>query len=339
MKKNLQIFADGVEVSREAPISILLLAYGKNSYTRNGERGELEITPADAASMVEAFNAGARDVVLDYEHQTLKNEIAPAAGWIEGIEAADDGVRAKVRGWTEKAKKLIADWEYRYISPVVETLKGGGKRLHSVALTNHPALHGIPALVASDEDDNDEDPEIQTPKKEAPVMEKFQKLATALGVTLGADIDEAGAIEALAAGAEALAAAKSQSETKVEAMSDYDAAKAELEAIKAANAKLAAESAVAKVKAEGKLPDSMIDWATQMALTDMAQFEGWAKVAPKVKADAPTTKVDAGVGSPDPKALEGVIALSDGDKEIFRKMGLTPEAAEEFIKNQKKEAK
>jgi phage I-like protein len=336
MKTNLYIFADGVEAAKDAPDSILLMPYGKSRYTRNGEHGEIEITPADAASMVEAFNAGSRDVVVDYEHQTLKNEIAPAAGWIEGVEATPDGVRAKIRGWTDKAKQMIADWEYRYYSPVVETLKGGGKRLHSVALTNHPALHGIPALVASDDDNND--PETQNNNKEVAAMEKFQKLAHALGIQLAADIDEAGAIDALAAGAEALAAAKSQSESKVEAMSDYDTAKAELEALKAANAKLAAESAVKQAFSDRKLTEDMRGWAVSLAEKDLQAFADWCKVAPALKAEPPKSTPDPKVGEPDPKTDDTVVALSDSDKQIFARLGIKPEEAAELIKTKKKEA-
>jgi len=342
IKNNLYIFSDGVETPREAPESLLLLSYGTNRYTRNGERGEIEISPADARSMLDAFNAGARDVVIDYEHQTLNNDLAPAAGWIESLEVADDGVRAKLRGWTEKARKLIADWEYRYISPVVETLQDGGKRLHSVALTNHPALHGIPALVANDDADDNFVDLNENPKKEL-AMEKFQKLAKSLGIELGKDIDEAGAIAALESAAESAAESLTKKEEppkpQVDAMSDLKSVRAELEKLKNDNAKIVAESAVARAKADGKLADNMVDWATRFAFSDITQFEEWAKVAPKVKADAPKGGVTHKVGEPDPEAEAGVVALTDSDKEIYRRLGYTAQEMEEYIKTQKKESK
>lgn len=50
---------------------------------------------ADAQALretVAAFEALGRDMVVDYEHQTLSGSEAPAAGWIKALEAREDGL-------------------------------------------------------------------------------------------------------------------------------------------------------------------------------------------------------------------------------------------------------
>ena len=60
-------------------------------------------------------------MVVDYEHQTLSDREAPAAGWIKKIDGlaikAKDGLWA-IAEWTEKARQYIQNKEYRYFSPV-----------------------------------------------------------------------------------------------------------------------------------------------------------------------------------------------------------------------------
>jgi phage I-like protein len=108
----------------------------------------------DAQSRRQIITACAQrglDVVFDYEHQTLKGEPAPAAGWIRQLEdRGDDGLWGRVE-WTEKAKGFLANREYRYHSPVVLVNKKDSRAvyLHSVALTNTPAINHLEPLVAS----------------------------------------------------------------------------------------------------------------------------------------------------------------------------------------------
>ena len=46
------------------------------------------------------------DLVIDYEHQTLKDVQAPAGGWIKDIYKGDDALVAKVE-WTPKAQEYL----------------------------------------------------------------------------------------------------------------------------------------------------------------------------------------------------------------------------------------
>jgi phage I-like protein len=99
------------------------------------------ICDADCRKAIIAhFNERGNDLVVDYEHQTLSDEKAPAAGWI--VELADRGAAGlwgRVQ-WTEEAKGYLRSGEYRYDSPVydydVKTRRIAV--LHHLALTNWP---------------------------------------------------------------------------------------------------------------------------------------------------------------------------------------------------------
>lgn len=104
-----------------------------------------------ARQVIAHLSARKNKIVIDYEHQTLLTEQnglpAPAAGWWAGIDTVwtDKGLFAQNIEWTERARKMIADEEYRYISPVFAYDKKTGAVLQvlNAALTNNPALDGM----------------------------------------------------------------------------------------------------------------------------------------------------------------------------------------------------
>lgn len=112
--------------------------------------GTFEMNQIIFEQMVANYERSEIDVVVDYEHQTLWGEIAPAAGWIHKDPISlkvENGELFALIEWTEKAKEMIANGEYRYLSPVFapNTLSQTdasniGWTLHSVALTNKPFL-------------------------------------------------------------------------------------------------------------------------------------------------------------------------------------------------------
>lgn len=65
-------------------------------------------------------------IPIDYEHQTLKDMQAPAAGWVKDITLKSDGIYGAV-DWTERAAEYLKNREYKYISPVV-TLRNADKK-------------------------------------------------------------------------------------------------------------------------------------------------------------------------------------------------------------------
>ena len=92
-------------------------------------------------------------LVIDYEHQTLSGNEAPAAGWIRHlINKGKDGLWAAVE-WTKKAKEYLQNKEYRYLSPVLLAAKKDNNGiyipevLHSAALTNTPQIDGMVPIV------------------------------------------------------------------------------------------------------------------------------------------------------------------------------------------------
>ena len=100
-------------------------------------------------ALANALNVSSKDVVIDYEHQTIlskqNGQAAPAAGWLKagGFEYVDGiGLCSNNYEFTAKAKDYINNGEYRFKSPVIlyDEKTGVVNGLHSVAITNDPAL-------------------------------------------------------------------------------------------------------------------------------------------------------------------------------------------------------
>ena len=107
------------------------------------------VDDASLRSMAADFHSRGVDLVIDYEHQSLQGERAPAAGWIKELEARGDGLWARV-DWTQQARDYLEKKEYRYFSPVLrldpETRKPVA--LMHMGLTNVPAIKHLRPLVA-----------------------------------------------------------------------------------------------------------------------------------------------------------------------------------------------
>lgn len=122
------------------------------------QKGDFDVDEESFQSMKAHMSKRGIDIVVDYEHQTLDNVQAPAGGWIKDIYLQDGAIAAKVE-WTPTAKKYLENKEYRYLSPVILVRKTDGKAtvLHSVALTNTPAIDGMfPIINSVDVDQYDE---------------------------------------------------------------------------------------------------------------------------------------------------------------------------------------
>ena len=103
----------------------------------------------NGVALANALNVSSKDVVIDYEHQTIlskqNGQAAPAAGWLKagGFEYVDGiGLCSNNYEFTAKAKDYINNGEYRFKSPVIlyDEKTGVVNGLHSVAITNDPAL-------------------------------------------------------------------------------------------------------------------------------------------------------------------------------------------------------
>lgn len=149
-----------------------------------------------AEELIAEMDGKQTELVVDYEHATLKSaengRPNPAAGWIRRCVWDDEqGLMGEVQ-WTDRARQMIADKEYRYLSPVLIYDEAGNVRgLHSAALTNAPALDGMALAELSRQNFPDQPPT----KKEA----SMNKEALIKLFGLPADADDAAVEAAVAA--------------------------------------------------------------------------------------------------------------------------------------------
>lgn len=336
-------FTDGAAQAAPAapPAEFLLVRYGKNDYTKGESRGQFAFDEASADRIIADFSERGKDVVVDYEHQTLSGNEAPAAGWISSLAKTAAGLVAKV-GWTERAAGRLKGREYRYHSPVLHFDGDRPYRLHSVALTNHPALHGYPALVATDG---------KTKTQEVKHMnEHLKKIAEQLGVAVVAladgKEDEKATAEAVKAKLGEMQAAQTAAQAEKAAVAEllqlHDCKTVEALGVKIAGmvpsgdkaaleaklAKIEAEKAVAKALTDGKLVEAQREWAVKLAEKDLAAFNDFAAKAPKI---TPGKLDPKDLGNP-PKSSDGAQAFTDAEMQVFKTLNLTDEQVEKIKK-------
>lgn len=126
------------------------------------------LTPARGQQIAMTLNNRRIDMVIDYEHGTLKaqetGQPAPAAGWLKEFTYIEGvGLCSTKFKWTSKAQEFIDAEEYKYLSPVFTyTPSGEVTGVLCVAITNTPNIDELPALLAAAAQDlfaqnNDED--------------------------------------------------------------------------------------------------------------------------------------------------------------------------------------
>jgi phage I-like protein len=135
------------EIPADAPGEFQLLPDGEIDI-----EGDLpaHLDPASAEKIISEFDRRQNDMVIDYEHQTLKGSEAPAAGWIKKlVYKGKDGLWAIV-DWTERAREYLQKKEYRFFSPVMLIEKNGRRVIDilNVALTNFPKINNLRPIIA-----------------------------------------------------------------------------------------------------------------------------------------------------------------------------------------------
>lgn len=305
---------------RKPPESLLLLTYGRTEYTKGGKKGYYDFARKDGEKILAEFNDRGKDVVFDYEHQTLKGVEAPASGWITGLELTDKGLVGNVK-WTGKATDYLQNGEYRYFSPVFYQSRRRPFSLHSVALTNHPATHGAPELVAAGDD------EAETETKRNKGVHEMDELLKELGLVVLADDDAntKAATEKIKALMET--EGKLTSFLKLHDSLDLDAVTGKIKGmvpageLTALNDRLAgieAEKAVSAAMENGKIVTAQKEWALDYAKSNLKAFNDFVDKAPKVApGSADGTDVNAS-GSNGEKQ----VALTDDDKAACAALGL-----------------
>lgn len=306
----------------------------------HNQKMDFKVDDESCEMIIRQFKGRRLDLVIDYEHQTLENIQAPAGGWIKDIWKGTDALVAKVE-WTPKAKEYLLNKEYRYLSPVVMVRKNDRKAvsIHSVALTNTPAIDGMFAIVNS-AGFPAEEIEKEKPNQGGNDMELLQKLAELLGLPAEAtEEDIIKAIEALIKGTakqeEEVVAnstiltmlglkedAKTEDVTgKIQQMQIGDSQVAiELAILKQSLARKDAQDAVGNALKTGKISSAQKEWAEEYALKDPAGFKNFCEKAVPI---VPIGKLDITDSKTDGKAL-------DVTPEVLKNMGLTKEDIEKF---------
>ncbi|WP_312938874.1 phage protease [Oscillibacter sp.] len=344
MKDFIVLKGSNVEVTG-APEIIPIIPLGHVT----SSKGDFEVDTESLRAMKAMIAQRGVDLVVDYEHQTLAGVQAPAAGWVQDLSIKDGYIVAKVQ-WTPKAAQYLENKEYRYISPVVNVRKSDKKAmgLHSLALTNTPAIEDMKAIVNSDTFEEQEGGQNN--------MELMQKIAQLLGLgedappdqimeALTAALNDAKALKEAAAKAEPPAADNVVAnkavcellDLKAGAAADDVAAKImelksgkiggtnvleELKALKQHNAERAADDAVTLALKAGKITPAQQDWARSYALSDPEGFGSFVEKAPQI---VPLGEIEMG----DVKALKSD-TLDEATLLACKQLGVSAEDAQKF---------
>jgi phage I-like protein len=140
-----------------APSEVQVIPLGSH----RTEKGTFTLDAEGMKDVIGDFQSRANDMVIDYEHQSLGEGEAPAAGWIKKLFSVTPHSPLRLRGdkggfkkasgvwaaveWTPRAIEYLKNREYRYLSPVFmkRTEDNRVVRLLGAALTNTPAIDGM----------------------------------------------------------------------------------------------------------------------------------------------------------------------------------------------------
>jgi len=231
----------------------------------HSQKGDFLVDNESFASIRKDFKERQLQIPVDYEHQTLKDVEAPAAGWITDLALKSDGVYAIVN-WTDRATEYLRNREYKYCSPVISVRASDRKalKLHSVALTNKPAIDAmIPIVTKNGSASAHTDNEDVVAEGEAQQTNELAKLAQLLGLPSTATLEDIYKVIA------ALSTEYKELKLKCDTI--------EFEAFKAK-----AVNIVESGLREGKILSYQRDWAFRSAMNDVEEFSLWLKSAPQV---------------------------------------------------------
>lgn len=324
-----------VEV-KEVPEIIRILPIGEVK-SRKGDF----IVDDESVELIKLYFSGRKvDLVIDYEHQSLDNTQAPAAGWITEIGSEDDAVTAKVK-WTDKAEEYLRNREYRYLSPVVLIRKSDRKAVavQSVALTNTPAIDGMFPVVNSltGDDDNEEPKEEKMDIKELRVLLGLDENATEEDVKKKiAEIKENAEKQAEE---ESIPVAnsvvlsllgldeKAKTEDVVTAVMSFNSHKAdeEKEELKKKLEEREADDLVQTALKDGRISAAQKEWAKTYALSDKEGFKNFLSKAPSTVPMGKTETVAA------TKYNE---KFDDITKKILKDCSITSEDVQKYLKKE-----
>ena len=309
-----------LNVEGEIPERIMIVPSGKTVKGRDGREWKNPNPKQVALNSVTRLSL----LPIDENHSTdlsaPKGGASPALGWMKNLCADASGAIWADVEWTKRGREVLAEKEYRFISPVfLHSEKGEINCILRAALTNTPNLN-LPAL-------NSE--QLENIKEESNFMNKA--LLAALGLP-----ETATEAEALAA-VTALNASKPKTEVQTDKSSvdlgayapraDLNAmesraveAEKKLAELNAAQLKKDAEAAVDEAIKNRKIaPASKAQYLALCATQDgLDRFKGIMADTPAVMGDIPQAPE-----STPPSA--GNVSLNSEEAAFAKAAGKTPE--------------
>lgn len=288
---SFELAADAAKPVRVIPAGRFRSADGSGRPATPAEGWLLD--EAGAAALIARAKSRSDRKLIDYEHQSMRaSEVAPApaAGWFADLEwrnptESDPGGLYVTPEWTPRAAAMIADREYRYLSPLFSYDPATGRVLDlvSVGLVNQAGLDGLADLAALAASKH------FSPQEDQPMIPKPLLAALAVADTA----TEAEALTALAA----LKTERDALKTEIAALKTAapDPAKfVPVEAVAKLQEQLAALSAdmlakevdslVEAALADGRLPADLKDWAASLGKTNLAALKDFCAKAKPVAA-------------------------------------------------------
>ena len=267
MVKNLAVLKSPILAPADVPEWWKFLPAGEVHIL--GQQKPLILDDAAAAMIMAYFESLGRDIVIDYEHQTLKDIQAPAAGWIHQFDwRGADGLWVRT-SWTERAAAYIAAKEYRYFSPVMFSRKSDNRivAIANAALTNEPKTRHLAAIAAKLEIFT-QNPEEQDMFKKLIQIFKLKDDADQAAVEAAAEavVAKNDELKALVDDSRAVVACKGVLDAlKLPADADEPAVVAKIGSL-TATAPAAGDLARQVVELSGKIADMQVDQLTGQAL-------------------------------------------------------------------------
>lgn len=295
--RNVEILNAGIT---EPPTEVKLLAAGKIETTK----GDFGFPPESGKAVMSKAADYGNDFNFDYGHSMLgsfnldPSEAGKAAGWYK-LDLRNGELWATDIRWTPKARDMIMNREYRYISPAFcHNEAGEVTELINCALTNIPATKRLKPLMASRK------------TEESKMDEKEMVAALATSKAFSEEIAKLTG----KAGPEALAVIQAW---KV----GFDRAvelTAKLEAVETAARASELDTLVKQGSSEGKIPPAMLEWAKSQSVESLKAFLSVAPalvIAPKTD-NAPAPKSDA--------SGKSEIVLTSEEKTMAKLMSMDP---------------
>ncbi len=135
----------------ESPGKICIAVVGA---WKDHPQGDYQVTTQDLQEIVDNFEREGRDLLFDYDHESLWSS-SRAAGWAKKLSLEGERLFAEVE-WTPSGQEALKNKEYRYLSNVLifnyfdaNNPELRGTYMHSVALTNTPFQKELPEVLAN----------------------------------------------------------------------------------------------------------------------------------------------------------------------------------------------